>query len=288
MKYKFLLFITVLLSVLGCNVINPVESVPTYIKIDSFDFVINDPLKEGSASNGITSVWVYYNNNPVGNFDLPCNVPVITEGDKGSISVAPGISLNGFVDLQPQYPFYNFDTTTLITNPGKVQQFTPKGTYVSSAKFRYKEDFEVGSSFETFVEGGTIETGIRPTLDARYVYEGGGAGVILLSSNGVTWSESINKDPFDIGAGESYLEINYKCSVPFEVGLYNTLNEGVDQYNYFAGVKSSDTWKKIYIELATYTSANQGKDFKIIIKAVLPDGQSDGYVAIDNIKVVSF
>lgn len=282
-----MLFIPILFSVIGCNVINPVESVPTYIKIDSFDFVTSNPATQGSARQNITSVWIYYNNNPVGNYDLPCNAPVITEGESGTISVAPGITLNGFVDLQPIYPFFAFDTTTLITEPGKVRSFTPKGRYVAAAKFPYKEDFEVGNSFNPFIEGAGIETAIKQTKDPAYVYEGSFSGLIELSS-AVPWSESISNTGVPIAPGEAFLEINYKCSVPFQVGLYNTLNSGIDAYEYFAGVKATDTWKKIYIELATYTGNNQGKDFKLIIKSELAEGQTEGYVAIDNVKIVSF
>lgn len=287
MKYKFLLFIPFLYAFSGCNIINPPEHIPTYVKIDSFHFVIKDPRTQGSASNDITSVWVYYNNSPVGIFDMPCNVPVITQGDEGTISVTPGITLDGLSALQPQYPFYAFDTTVLVTNPGKVQTFIPTGKYIAAAVFPYKEDFEVGNSFVPFIEGAGTETAIRRTADKDYVFEGSGSGKIELNST-VTSSESISNTGVPITQGESYLEINYKCSVPFQVGMYNTLTTGVDAYQYFAGVKASDTWKKMYIELGNYTGNYKGKDYKVLIKADLPDGQSDGYVAIDNIKIVSF
>lgn len=288
MRLKFLLFLVpVVLSGIGCNVVNPVEDVPTYVKIDSFNFIINDPSKEGSPAHDISSVWIYYNNSPVGIFDLPCNVPVITEGDKGTISVAPGITLNGLVDLQPQYPFYKFDTTTLYTNPGKVQQFTPRGEYITVAKFPYKEDFEVGNSFQSFYPEAINDTTIRRNTDKTYVLNGGGSGLIELSAD-FPISESVSNTGFAITPGESYLEINYKGSVPFYVGLYNTLSTGVDAFQYIMGIKASDTWKKMYIELGSYTSNNKGKDHKVLIKAELPAGMSSGYVAIDNIKVVTF
>lgn len=289
MKLKYLLFLLPVAAFMGgCNVINPVEDVPTYVKIDSFNFKINDPSKEGSKSQNITSVWVYYNNNPVGTFDLPCNVPVITQGNSGTITVWPGISLNGLVDAQPQYPFFKFDTTTLYTNPGKVQSFTPTAEYITDINFPYKEDFEIGSSFQALYPGIGNDTTIRRTADKQYVFEGGGAGLIELS-DAFYMSENISNTGFPIPQGEAYIEINYKGNVNFEVGLYNTLDvSGIDVFEYIWGVKASDTWKKIYIELATYTGKYKGKNHKVMIKAVLPEGQSQGYVALDNIKVVTF
>lgn len=272
----------------GCDVINPVEDVPTYIRIDSFDFVINNANKEGSAAHDITSVWVYYNNNPVGAFDVPCQIPVITQGNSGTISVLPGITLNGLVDLQPAYAFYAFDTMTLVSNPGKVVNYTPKASYVSAAKFPYKEDFEVGNSFGAFYPDIANDTTIRRTEDQTYIFEGGGSGLIELSDAFPT-SESISNTGFAIPQGEAFIEINYKCSVPFEIGLYNTLNtSNVDVFEYIMGIKATDTWKKIYIELGTFTGNNPGTNHKVLIKSVLPEGQSSGYVAIDNIKIVTF
>lgn len=282
-----LLFIPVLLSAAGCDIVNPDESTPTYVKIDSFNMVINNPTKEGSAAHNITSAWMYYNNELVGIYDLPCNVPVITNGDKGELAVIPGITLNGLVSLQPSYPFYRVDTTTLVSKPGGVTVFTPQTSYLSTSKFPYKEDFEVGNSFQPFIEGAVNETAIRRTTDKEYVFEAGGAGLIELNST-TSYSESISKTGFNITQGESFIEINYKGTAPFEVGLYNTLTNGTEAYQYLFGVKASDTWKKIYIELASYTSANKGKDHKVIIKAELPEGQSEAYVALDNIKVLSF
>ena len=289
MRCKYLLFLLpAFLAFNGCNVINPPEKTPTYIKIDSFQLKIDNPNSQGSAAAHITSVWVYYNNAPVGIFDLPCQVPVITEGNEGRLSVAPAITLNGLSDLQPIYPFYSFDTSILKSNPGKVVTINPVTLYWTTAKFPFLEDFEVGNSFGAFYPDIANDTTIRRTEDQTYIFEGGGSGLIELSDAFPT-SESISNTGFAIPQGEAFIEINYKCSVPFEIGLYNTLNtSNVDVFEYIMGIKATDTWKKIYIELGTFTGNNPGTNHKVLIKSVLPEGQSSGYVAIDNIKIVTF
>jgi hypothetical protein len=203
------------------------------------------------------------------------------------LSVAPGITLNGLVDLQPQYPFYSFDTITLNSIPGGTVNYTPTTSYTKAAKFPYKEDFEVSNSFVALTPELDNDTSISNTRDKALVFEGGGSGYIQLNTS-YSFSESINTTGFPIPRGEAYLEINYKCSVPFEVGLYNTLNTGVDVYEYIMGIKASDTWKKMYVELGTYTGKYPGKDYKVLIKTSLPDGMSSGYVLIDNIKIVTY
>lgn len=289
MRCKNLLLITpvLMLCVSACNMVNKSEPVPTYVKIDSVILDIENPSTQGSAAHNITSVWMYYNNNPVGIFDIPCYVPVITEGDKGTISVIPGITLNGLVDLQPQYSFYTFDTLALITNPGGTVNYTPVTRYTKAAKFPYLEDFEVGNSFLPFTPELTDDTSIHRISDKSLVFEGGGSGYISLSAD-FPFSENISNNGFSIAVGEAYVEINYKSTVPFEVGLYNTLSSGVDIYEYIMGVKSTDTWKKIYIDLATYRGNYPGTNYKLMIKASLPDGESSGFVLLDNIKVVTY
>lgn len=287
MKYNVLLCVGVALAFISsCNVIDPKEDIPTYVKIDSVDFIINNPLKEGSASSRVTAAWVYYNNDAVGVFDIPCTVPVITNGEEGKLSFAPGITLNGLQDLQPRYEFYTFDTISLKTNPGQVVNYTPRVSYINAAKFQFKEDFEIGNSFEEY-QNIIGDTAIVRTTDPSLVIEGGGAGIIRLDANTPT-SENITKTGFNITPGEAYIEIEYKCNVPFEVGLYNTLNNQVDVHDYIFGVKAKEEWSKIYIELGSYTGQYPGTDYRVMIKTALEEGQSSGYVILDNIKVISF
>lgn len=286
MKYNVLLCVAVSFLLSGCSAIDPKEDIPTYVQIDSVDFVINNSLKEGSASHNIKTAWVYYNNNSIGVFDLPCRVPVITDGEEGVFSFAPGITLNGLQDLQPRYEFYQFDTLLLKTSPGKVINFTPMIGYVNTATFQYKEDFEVGNTFEEY-QGLIGDTAIVRTTDPSLIIEGGGSGLIRLDANTPT-SENITKSKFSIKPGESFIEIDYKCSVPFEIGLYNTLSSQVDVHEYIAGVKAKEEWNKIYIELGSYTGKYPGTNYRVMIKAALPEGQSQGYVILDNIKVISF
>lgn len=277
----------IVLLAVGCEIINPEEDTPTYVKIDGFDVQINDPQKEGSASSDISSVWVYYNNNPVGVFDLPCNVPVITEGDAGIISIAPGITLNGFQDLQPIYSFYTYDSFTLKTAPGQTVNFDATTSYYSATKFLYMEDFEVGNSFDEFVVDATDYAKMKRSDAPADVFEGGGSGLVYMDADHPV-SESITNKGFDIAPGEVFLEVDYKSTASFQIGMYNTLTTGVDVYEYFAGVKPSNgEWKKIYIELGSYTTDYPGVDYKLMIRTSL-EGLSEGYVLFDNIKVVSF
>ena len=77
--YYRLIYIAFLLVLVwlgpGCNIINPHEQTPTYIHVDSFVFQYNSAVPF-TTSHDIRTVWAYYNNNPVGTFDLPATFPV--------------------------------------------------------------------------------------------------------------------------------------------------------------------------------------------------------------------
>src|SRR5947208_2212519 len=120
----FLLFCA-MLPWWGCNVINPHEPTPTYVHIDSFHFVANPTYVGTTISHKITTVWAYYNNNPIGEFDLPCTIPVVTNGETGTLELAPGILINGLNSSLTAYPFYTLDTFRLPTMPGKIVNHTP-------------------------------------------------------------------------------------------------------------------------------------------------------------------
>ncbi len=108
---RFILLIFTAICVLffqDCNVINPPEKTPTYIHIDSVHVNINPYLTNVSASSNITCIWVYYNENPIGTFDLPATIPVMTTSDTGvgQLQIAPGIAVDGLNNLLGVYPFY--------------------------------------------------------------------------------------------------------------------------------------------------------------------------------------
>ena len=127
MKYKYN-YLTMLLPIAlvwqGCNIINPVEPLPTYIHIDSFKFQPNPSLVGLNlpTTHAISNVWVYYNDNPVGEFDLPCTIPIIATGSQ-QVQLFPGIIVNGLNSLTGIYPFYTADTFTLAAQPGNHVQY---------------------------------------------------------------------------------------------------------------------------------------------------------------------
>lgn len=286
MKYNFLLFLSIIgLLGTGCNLINPAEKTPTYVHVDSFSFKINDASKEGTARQNINCAWVYFDNQAIGVFDLPVTIPVLADAP-GQIQIIPGVTVSGLKDYVTQYAFFKSATTNIDPSPGKVIQFTPQTSYVTDANFQWKEDFETGNTFIPVNSELTTDSTIARVTDKSMVYEGGAAGYIYMDATHYE-SQNISNNSFPIAQGRSFLEIHYKGNTSFQVGLQTTVG-GAIEYEYLIGLKAKDTWNKVYVDLSQFTSVKKGSAYRIMIKSGLDEGLTNGYVLLDNLKIISF
>jgi hypothetical protein len=279
----FLLIIAAFTVLGGCNVINPQEQIPTYIHIDSVQFM---PGANESKSAKITSVWLYFNNQSAGVYELPATIPVIMDRD-GHVQMNAGVTYGGILDQQVIYPFYNFDSLFTAPQQGKVINWTPKTSYRSTAKFKSIHDFENGTGFVLTNSASTSDTAMMTTNDATLVLEGSRSGYIRLTSSKSQSISIEDNEGFSIPQGESYIEINYKSSVDLAVGLQTTVSGDI-VFDFVSFIKPKESWNKLYISTKDFVDQYRGTKYRIMIKATLPDSQTDGYALIDNIKLVSF
>ena len=283
----------------GCNIINPHEPTPTYIHIDSFSFQQNPDITvilagAGSVpspylptlSHQITSVWVYYNGSRVGIFDLPVTFPVIATGS-GKLEVVPAVAIDGRNNNVSVYPFYAPDTSTLVAQPGKVINYTPKTKFYSGVKVTAIDYFKGKASFN-LARGNRY---MKYVTDDSLVFEGGpndGSGEISLLAVGDSSVDS-SSNYFAIRDGVSVIEFNYKSTIPFYVGLQANLSAAISSSPYYlSGINPSAEWQKFYLLVNGFTAQAGASSYNFYIKAVLADGQSSGRLLIDNVQVVTF
>lgn len=289
MRSKLLLLLPALLlaaTFTGCDIINPSEPTPTYVRIDSFRFDEDDPNRTGSSSNKITAVWVYQDNDAIGVFDLPCSVPVIMD-KRSRISIAPGVTYGGIKDYQALYPFYTFDSMTIDPSPGNVINLDANTGYISGLRMPYNEDFEIGNGFEEVYPNQVGDTSLTRVSGSNDVFEGGGSGYIYLDQTN-SRAEVANSTAFRVRSGNAYIELNYKCNFSFLVGLRGSFSNDIDVYKYFHGINANEGWNKMYIDIEPYIAELGAEEYKVAIYAELPEGQANGYILLDNIKVVTF
>ncbi len=269
----------------GCNVINPHEQTPTYIHVDSFSFKYNSAVPF-TTSHDIRTVWAYYNDNAIGAFDLPATFPVITNGTRHKLTLAPGIVVSGFNNNLSGYSFYTLDTSSFVPDPGKVITYVPKTSFYSTTKIQLVSNFDYGLT--NLSKCGGNRDILIDTARAD-LFEGHGVGNISLIAVG---DSSIDSTVFNyiIPYGQTaFLEFNYKSTIPFYVGM-QAFESGIkSSVAYQTGVNPSANWAKFYLPLhdfiATYTGSG---GYKFYFKAVLAEGQSSGVLLLDNIQIVTF
>ena len=261
---------------------------PCYLHIEPFN-ITTSYAAQGSTSSKVTDVWVYVNNQNLGAYQLPCNIPVILNNPilnngKSQIILSAGIMKDGITTMHMQYPFYSswFDTLTL--QEGKTYEMTPKAHYVDSLNFYLKEDFELGSAFNKLLGDTTLvrENKVSNSYEGFYgklSLDAAHDTVEIISTS--SWSLPENTSPV-------FIEMNYKCDYEFTVGLLSTTSSTATKYWHETFIAKSG-WNKVYIDITDAVNELKGTSYQIIIKA----GNTYGHITsptnfyFDNIKLIS-
>lgn len=264
----------------GCNIINPSEVVPTYVQIDSFRF---SGRQIGTSSHKITNVLVYFDNAPVGNFDLPIRFPVLAT-QTGKLTVIPGIDYDGLSVYPVNYPLYTADTFTLSPSPGAVIPFKPVTGYSINAASRLEEYFEQGAGLQNSFK----DSALLNTTTAGEVFEGHGSGKFHLypgKDSALVLSDTVSNI---ISGRDAYIEFDYKGTLILRVGMHSrNKSTGVAYQEQIIGFNPRTTWGKVYVGFKEFIQANPNSEYRVLLRVDKPAGESDGTTLIDNLKVIS-
>lgn len=269
----------------SCELINPDEEIPSYIKIDTITLTTTYAV-EGSASHKITDAWVYVDDQLVGVYELPALIPVLKNGTS-KITVLAGIKMNGIAATRVPYPFFrSYEITTeLFTDSIIILQ--PSVKYHTNVTFAWKEDFE-NPGF-TLEPTAISDTTINRITDIDHVFEGNACGLFALSSQ-QDFCECKTINTYELPKGGSYvfLELNYKCNNRFRIGIFVNEPGGlVTQVPQTIVINPSENWNKIYVNLTKEVSLFANAINHNIYFGVLPDaGVAEPKVYLDNIKLI--
>jgi len=266
---------------MGLCACDPEEPIPSFIYIKPA--VLSIEPGQGSASHKITDVWVYENNMPAGVFELPATVPILTQ-DPVTITLLPGIQVNGISATRGIYPFYSGYDENMSLDALATDTLEPVFSYSSNAVFRFVRDFETSSGFEA-KDGITQLVYMTGTGEE---FEGERSLKVHIESPlsgfqiGTTDLES-----FDVeNLTDAYLELNYKCTAPFIVYL-RVVRDGVSSSADILQINKKETWNKIYVNLQQAMRSSQAQFFEVgFIARQLPDGETMADFYFDNIKLI--
>ena len=286
MKFKLLLIIfPFILLLAACDLINPPEPIPARIQLNELNIHV-DP-GQGTSRHKITEVWTIANNDLIGAFTPPVEIPYITNEEMSNFRFRPGIRNNGILDDAIVYPMLTEYVVDLNTSPGTVSVVNPVIRYRPEVVFSLVSDFEVQNDFvddrDTLVESRVVRSSVEP-------FEGSFSGEIILTPE-IHFIEVGNAFPLGgipTNGNPVYLEMHYKSEAEIAIGLLGVPLDGPPASNFFYLLRPSEEWNKIYIELTEQVVLSDLPAYKILFRARFPPSSTQPSVRIqlDNIKVV--
>lgn len=277
--------LTLLLLVAGCT---KKDKIPGYLKIHNFDLVANPNLggTEGELTYKITDVWVYIDGKALGVFQLPAEIPILEEGEH-ELTLIPGINNNGISATKERYVLLeNFEQTITLT-PYETTEVNPYTFYKTGLEFII-EDFEgPTNTFQEFdISPASMSNSTNGAVYGNY------CGRVVLNETDSVWNAKTNWSANLPKGREVYLEIDYAIAAGVLVGTEAGNSTGTNQSPYIELRKSEATnipWKKIYIDLEENVSYEINATFyNIVLTSILPEGEDEAVVLLDNVKLVYF
>lgn len=119
------------------------DGIPSRIAIDSID--LNIDAANGNEIHQIRGVQVFANQELIGNFELPCKIPIDKLG-KVQIDIFPLVFINGSSSNLTLYTPLDGYRDTLNLTAGVTKTLTPTFKHRAATVVRWIEDFEDNNS----------------------------------------------------------------------------------------------------------------------------------------------
>ena len=285
----FIYFISLFFLFSACVKNNPD---PAWLQVNDWSISANPSLslQEGELTENISDAWVYINDELIGVFQVPFKIPILKEGNV-TFKIYPAIKNNGVAATKKIYPFLKeyVINGTLVKN--QIFTINPTTQYKENLNF-WIEDFE-DASFQITDDPNTSAANMdTDNLDLQW-FNGNAYGKVILNAEDSTWIAFTSEPYMVLPKGkECYLEIDYKITNNVTTGLiYITSESTTNNVNYRLNAQKPEVavWKKIYIDLRELVGyAPSGSVFSQSFIASLDEGNTEGIILIDNIKVIHF
>lgn len=284
MRGIYLISLLVLLT--SCDIFDKEEDIPGFVVITSADLQTN--LDQGANTSNIVDATVFANSIFVGTFELPATIPILQTGTV-QLQIAAGIKNNGLTNDRQVYPFYDFYEKEVTVIPDATVPITTDSTIT----FKY---FPTGINYviEDFDDANTLTlapTGINnATTDLissppQNVKTNTSYEAILPPDTG-RFNVITNWNLHNLPKGNNmYLEIDFKGTVPLEVGIV-TLDPAI-HFIFALGLIPKPEYTKVYIDLTDEISQQiSTNNFEIYLNAQSSNSFENDSIFIDNLKFV--
>lgn len=281
MRAPILPLLLLLFLSIGCD--KSEEPIPAYLHVEGATLSAVYAT-QGSSSEKIQDIWVFANQQLIGVNEMPATFPVLEEGPK-EIVLRPGVLSNGQFDVHIVYPFYTEFRTTNTFVAAEIDSFLPAFTYNANARFAFIEGFDgVGTLLGADLDNNPA-TNVAITTETAM--EGPLGKIFVNTANPVCRAGTSQRFPLPTDNQPVFLELNYRCDIPFTVGITAHGGAAFENIDKLTLVAKGD-WNKVYVEFTPEVSLYDAAEYSIYFTAILPNGSTEGNVWLDNIKLVYF
>ncbi|MDR0364562.1 MAG: hypothetical protein LBH92_06065 [Bacteroidales bacterium] len=288
--------ILLFLSITGCERFEGDQEIPAYLQIDTISLQVSSAYPWITPTSQIVDAWIYVDDWLVGDFQLPCKIPILKRGEC-KLTVYPGV-LMGQQSLQRRgYPFYTKHESVISLAEDSVTIMKNISTTINDiSDFILNETFEdVNLSFDTISakdRTAMIERYATRELDLDSRLYGTYVGGVKLDDNNkgfmIMTKEAYDDLPFN---KDLIVEIDYCCNHTFVVGLQYKYQNRIDRHDVLVlGARKEMEWNKAYVNMAPRVTQLIGNykatDFKIYIRADLNEGEANALFYFDNIRFI--
>ncbi len=295
---KLLFTVSVLLLTftvfLSCEKFEGSQTIPSYIRVDTFKLINNSQLELGYISHNITDVWVYVDDQIIGAFELPAlRIPVLHEGIH-KLTLVPGIKYNGISGTRGPYPFLEPDIDTgFVFYIDSIRTVNPVVKYYNSTYAAWLEDFDDASN--SLQPTPNSDTSLQfLSYEPPDLLFGNASGIGYLNADYpvlevASYNEEVPGIKLPGTSPPIFLEMQYNTDVQLVVGLF-IIETGVQitQHPILVINPSGGVWKKIYVNMTPTVSDNFNADyFNVFIRAEKTAGLDSPLIKIDNLKLLT-
>ncbi len=296
---KIIILLGLVALLVGCDRFKGKVTAPSFLKINAIT-IEDDPNDSWSYDDGFftslvdaVNVVIFVEGDTaetnLGTFQLPCEIPVLRNGNIDRVLINPVVKQDGIAGKRIYYPFYepitltnvvlNTDETTDLGN--LVTRFIPK----SQMKVLWSEFFEPGPS-EFSVDSVVVACNASDTVCSGY---GCGAVYVLPEQESVSFGTDTTifiGDPTAI----VYVEMEYWSDLDFSIGLNNPSYAGgsnkIKSHMTIYG-KPEKGWQKIYVNLgALWSKEYRNYEYIRPFFTIRNGKKQGGNLYIDNIKLI--
>jgi hypothetical protein len=268
------------------------EPIPAYIRIEPFTI---NASAGGNAMHEVTEGWIYVNNELLGGFYLPAEIPVLAEG-AAEVQIFPGVKVNGLKSSPGVYPMFKRFIASVTLTPGETTTVQPTTEYQDNRIFPYpveqttfdgissinfvNRDFDENNAF-TFNNNGYQGKCIQMYVDTAHT-------IMEIASEQVPLPNT--------GDVNVWLEMHHQNDVPFSIQIVAVDATGFETAIplFLFNPTAEGQWNKIYFNLTDYLPDQKKPFYKLFYRLPLPIGTDGKYTAetgtvkLDNIRLVHF